>query len=94
MDHYNNKRKHGSMKRKTPMQKWNEYYMSFSSDMHLTAQVSEELSRVSACGDTGLALDKSGDTAKFANRMMNENNESIKQEVLYSFKKNVQIIGG
>ena len=47
MDHYNNKRKHGSLKRKTPMQKWNEYYMSFSSDMHQTAVVSEELSRVS-----------------------------------------------
>lgn len=94
MDHYNNKRKHGSLKRKTPMQKWNEYYMSLSSDMHQAAQVSEELSRVSACADTDLALDKSGDTANFANRLMNENNENIKQEVLYSFEKSVQIIGG
>lgn len=94
MDHYNNKRKHGSLKRKTPMQKWNEYYMSLSSDMHQTAVVSEELSRVSACADTGLALDKSGDTAKFANRLMNENNENIKQEVLNSFNKSVQLIGG
>jgi hypothetical protein len=85
MDHYNNKRKHGSLKRKTPMQKWNEYYMSLSSDMHQPAQVSEDLSRVSACVDTGLALDKSGDTANFANRLMNENNENIKQEVLKSF---------
>jgi hypothetical protein len=49
MDHYNKKRKRGSLKRKTPMQKWNEYYMSFSSDMHQTAVVSEDLSRVSAC---------------------------------------------
>ena len=94
MDHYNNKRKHGSLKRKTPMQKWNEYYMSFSSDMHQTAVVSEVLSKVSACADTGLAPDKSGDTATFANRMMNENSENIKQEVLYSFEKNVRVIGG
>jgi len=85
MDHYNNKRKHGSLKRITPMKKWNEYYKSFSSDMHLPAQVSEELSRVSARVDTRLALDKSGDTANFANRLMNENNENIKQEVLKSF---------
>jgi hypothetical protein len=76
------------------MQKWNEYYTSLSSDMHLTAQVSEELSRVSACADTGLALDKSGDTANFANRLMNENNENTKQEVLNSFNKSVQLIGG
>lgn len=94
MDHYDNKRKHGSLKRKTPMQKWNEYYMPFSSDMHQTAVVSEELSRVSACADTGLALDKSADTANFANRLMNENKDNIKQEVLYSFEKNVQVIGG
>jgi hypothetical protein len=80
MDHYNNKRKHGSLKRKTPMQKWNEYYGSFSSDMPQTAQVAEELSRVSACVDTGLALDKSGDTANFANRLMNENDRNIKQD--------------
>jgi hypothetical protein len=53
--------------------------------MPQTAQVSEELSRVSACVDTGLALDKSGDTANFANRLMNENNENIKQEILNSF---------
>lgn len=85
MDHYNNKRKHGSLKRKTPMQKWNEYFGSFSSDMHQTAQVSEGLSRVSDCADTGLALDKSGDTANFANRLMNENNHNIKQKVLNSF---------
>jgi putative transposase len=94
MDHYNNKRKHGSLKRKTPMQKWNECYMAFSSDMHQTAVVSEELSRVSGCVDTGLALDKSGDTANLANRAMNEHNENIKQEVLYSFEKSVQLIGG
>lgn len=61
--------------------------------MHQTAVVSEELSRVSDSADTGLALDKSGDTATFANRLMNENNENIKQEVLYSFKKSVQVIG-
>ena len=85
MIYYNNKRRHGSLKRKTPLQVWNEYYMSFSSDMHQTAVVSEELSRVSACADTGLALDKSGDTANFANRSMNENNDNSKQKVLKSF---------
>jgi hypothetical protein len=94
MDHYNNKRKHGSMKRKTPMQKWNEYYMSLSSDMHQAAQVSEDLSGVSVCVDTGLALDKSRDTANFANRLMNKNGGNIKQEVLNSFDKSVQLIGG
>ena len=62
--------------------------------MHQAAQVSEELSRVSDCVDTGLALDKSGDTANFANRLMNENNENIKQEALNSFNKSVQLIGG
>ena len=76
------------------MQKWNEYYKSLSSDMHQPAQVSEELSRVSDRVDTGLALDKSGDTANFANRLMNDNNENIKQEVLNSFNKSVQLIGG
>jgi transposase InsO family protein len=94
MDHYNNKRKHGSLKRKPPMQAWNEYYGSLSSDKQPTAQVSEVLSRVSDCADTCLALDKSGDTAKFANQMMNENEENFKQEVLYSFEKSVQVIGG
>ena len=93
MDHYNNKRKHGSLKRKTPMQKWNEYYQSLSTDMPQTALVSEELSRVSDGADTGLALDKSGDTATFANRLMNEN-ENKKQEVLNSFNKSVQFTGG
>jgi transposase InsO family protein len=93
MDHYNNKRKHGSLKRKNPMQVWNEYYGSFSTDKQPTAQVSEVLSRVSDCADTGLALDKSGDTANFANRLMNEKEEN-KQEVLYSFEKSVQVIGG
>jgi len=73
------------------MQVWNEYYMSFSSDMHQRAIVSEDLSRVSACADTCLALDKSGDTANFANRLMNENNN---EKVLSSFDKSVQLIGG
>jgi transposase InsO family protein len=94
MDFYNNKRLHGSLKRRTPIQVWNEYYQAFSSDKHQSAAVSEELSRVSDCADTRLALDKSRDTANFADRMMNENNENIKQEVLYSFEKSVQVIGG
>jgi len=44
--------------------------------------------------DTGLALDKSEDTANFANRQMNEMDKNIKQEVLYSIEKSVQHIGG
>ncbi|HOU96684.1 MAG TPA: hypothetical protein PLN06_08695 [Bacteroidales bacterium] len=76
------------------MRVWNEYYQSLSTDKPQTAVVSEELSRVSGCADTGLALDKSEDTANFANRLMNENNKNSKQEVLYSFEKPVQVIGG
>ncbi len=86
MDFYNNKRLHGSLKRKTSMQVWNEYYQAFSSDKHQLAVVSEELSKLLAGADTGLALDKSGDTANLADRVMNENNDNIKQEVLYSLK--------
>ncbi len=94
MNHYNNRRKHGSLNIKTPMQKWNEYFGSFSSTIHLPVQVSEDLSWVSDCVDTSLALDKSGGTANFANRLMNDNDENIKQEVLNSFNKSVQLIGG
>src|SRR5665647_796952 len=46
MDFYNNKRRHGSLKRETPMQVWNEYYRSSSTDKQLSAQVSEDMSRV------------------------------------------------
>lgn len=91
MNFYNNKRQHGSLKRKTPLDIWNEYYSSFSTDKQQTAQVSEEMSRVSGCADTGLALDMSGDTAKFADRLMNENKI---EEVLNSFTNIVQVIGG
>ena len=94
MDFYNNKRQHGSLGRKTPMKIWNEYYQSLSSDKPQPAQVSEEMSRVSDCADTGLALDSSGDTANFANRMMNENDNKNNQEVLISLNKSVQLIGG
>jgi putative transposase len=82
MNFYNDKRQHGSLQRKTPLYKWNEYYQSFSTDMQQTAQVSEDMSRVSGCADTGLALDMSGDTAIFANRLMNENEN---KEILNSF---------
>lgn len=91
MNFYNNKRQHGSLQRKTPLQIWNEYYGSFSTDKQPAAQVSEEMSRVSGCADTGLALDMSGDTAKFADRLMNENEN---KEVLNSFTNIVQVIGG
>jgi putative transposase len=90
MNFYNDRRRHGSLKRVSPMKKWNEYYLSSSSDKPQTAKVSEEMSRVSALQDTRPALDFFGDTANFADRMMNENNE----EVLNCFKKNVQLIGG
>jgi putative transposase len=91
MDFYNNKRRHGSLKRETPMQVWNEYYRSSSTDKQLSAQVSEDMSRVSVCADTRLALDKSGDTANFDYQLMNENNS---KKVLSSFDKSVQLIGG
>lgn len=95
MDFYNNRRRHGSLGRKTPMQKWNEYYVSFSSDKQPEAQVSEGLSRVEALADTCIALDKGGDTAKFAVGMMNEKINYIDNEkVLNCFNKNVQHIGG
>lgn len=94
MDFYNNKRQHGSLGRVSPIKIWNEYYRSLSYDKPQTAQVSEERSRVSDRADTGLALDSSGDTANFANRMMNENNNKNNQEVLNSFNKSVQLIGG
>lgn len=91
---YNNKRQHGSLQRETPMRVWNEYYQSLSTDKPQIAVVSEELSRVSGCADTSLALDKSEDTAIFANRLMNENIDNTQQKVLYSFIKSVQDIGG
>lgn len=94
VNHYNNSRLHGSLKRKTPMQVWNEYYGSLSTDKPQSAQVSEGLSGVSDCADTGLALDKSGDTANFAFQLMNESNKNIKQDILNSFEKSVQVIGG
>jgi transposase InsO family protein len=94
MDFYNNKRQHGSLERKTPMKIWNEYYHSLSSDKPQPAEVSEEMSRVSDCADTGLALDSSGDTANFANRKMNESDNKITREVLISLNKSVQLIGG
>lgn len=72
------------------MGKWNEYFNSFSTDKPQSAQVSEDLSRVSGCADTCLALDKSGDTANFDYRLMNENTN---EKVLY-FDRSVQVIGG
>jgi transposase InsO family protein len=95
MDYYNNRRRHGSLRRKSPMQKWNEYYGTFSSDKQPKAQVSEGLSRVEAIADTCLALDKDGDTANFAVGMMNGKINYIDNEkVLNCFNKNVQDIRG
>lgn len=72
MNFYNNKRQHGSLSRKTPMDIWNEYYESFPIDMHKEAKVSQDLSRVEAPAGTCLALDKSGDTAIFAYQSVND----------------------
>ncbi|BDX37798.1 transposase [Tenuifilaceae bacterium CYCD] len=94
MKFYNNERLHGALKRVPPMKKWNEYYLNLSSDKPTAAQVSEEMSRVSDGADTGLALDISGDTANFADRMMNENQAENKKNNLNCFQKNVQLIGG
>jgi len=73
------------------MQAWNEYYELLLTDEPHTAQKSEDLSRVSASVDTGLALDKSADTANFANRLMNENKN---EKVIFKIDKSALIIGG
>ena len=75
----------------TSKQIWNEYYQSLSTDKQLSAEVSEDMSRVSKPADTHLALDRSVDTASFDYRLMNGNNYEI---VLSSFDKSVQLIGG
>jgi transposase InsO family protein len=89
VEFYNNRRIHGRIGYVTPQQKWNEYYASLSIDRPPTAQVSEAMSRVAACAGTCLALDIDGDTANFADRIMNED-----QIVLNNFEKNVQLNGG
>jgi transposase InsO family protein len=91
MDFYNNRRIHGSLGRISPMKKWNEYYVSLSSDKPQTAQVLEKMSRVSDFQDTCLALDIFRNTATFADRMMNENTD---EKLLNSLNKSVQVIGG
>lgn len=94
MHFYNNKRLHGSLGRKTPMQKWNEYFFLLSSDMPQLAQVSENMSRVSACANTGLALDMFEDTAIFAKQMINETDKNNYANNLNYLAKSVQVIGG
>jgi hypothetical protein len=73
------------------MQVWNEDSQSLSTDKQLSAEVSEDMSRVSESADTCLALGRSGDTPSFDYRLMNENNT---EKVLSSFDKSVQLIGG
>jgi hypothetical protein len=90
-DIFNNKRLNGGLKIKTSIEIRNEYFTSFSTDKPQSAQVSEDLSRVSDCADTCLALDKSGDTATFDYRLMNENNN---EKALNTFDKSVHVIGG
>jgi putative transposase len=89
VEFYNNRRLHGGIGFKTPLFKWNEYYQSLSADKPQIAQVSEAMSRVPACVGTCHALDIAGDTANFADRLMNEH-----ENVINPFEKNVQLIGG
>lgn len=90
MNFYNNKRRHGSLGRKSPIEKWNEFFWSSSSDKPQTAQVLEEMSRASALQDARITLDIFGNTANFATQKMNDNED---YNNLNSFKKNVQLIG-
>lgn len=90
MKFYNKRRRHGSLRRRSPMEVWDEYYFSVSSDKPQTAKVSEKMSRVAEGEATCHALDIFRDTATFANRMINETNNQ-KQNLL---KNNVQLIGG
>jgi transposase InsO family protein len=89
VEFYNNRRLHGGIGFKTPQEMWNEYYQLLSSDKQQAAQVSEEMSRVPGSAGTCLALDIAGDTANFADRRMNEN-----ENELNLFEKSVQLIGG
>jgi len=89
MEFYNKKRRHGSLGRISPMKKWSEYYDSSSSDKPQSANVLEEMSRVSALQDTRLALDIFENTATFAYRMMNENKMDNSSKNLNSFEKYV-----
>jgi transposase InsO family protein len=89
VEFYNNRRLHGGIRFKTPQKMWNEYYESFSSDKPLSAQGSEEMSRVPDCAGTCHALDIAGETANFADRRINENENELNR-----FEKSVQLIGG
>lgn len=97
VDFYNNRRLHSGIHYKTPQGMWNEYFTALSSDKPQTAQVSEDLSRVTATADTGLVLDRDVDTANFTDRRINEKEvkpEEINQTDLNLFEKSVQLIGG
>ena len=97
VEFYNNRRLHGGISFKTPQKMWNEYYCNLSSDKPQPAQVSEEMSRVPDSAGTCHALDIAGDTANFADRMMNETDmkQDFNQQTDSNFfEKTVQLIGG
>jgi putative transposase len=97
VEFYNNRRLHGGISFKTPQKMWNEYYCNLSSDKPLSAQGSEEMSRVPDSAGTCHALDIAGDTANFADRMMNETDmkQDFNQQIDSNyFEKSVQLIGG
>lgn len=68
MDYYNSRRRHGSLGRKTPMEKWREYVSSCPSGKPQHQQVEEAMSRVDGT-DTKPALDIDDDTVIFAEQM-------------------------
>ena len=97
VEFYNNRRLHGGISFKTPQKMWNEYYCNLSSDKPQPAKVSEEMSRVPDSAGTCHALDIAGDTANFADRMMNETDmkQDFNQQTDSNFfEKTVQLIGG
>lgn len=92
---YNERRRHGSLQRQTPRQKWEEYESSVESLRQPTAAKPEEKSRPAAKRQAEMAaavpysLDFYGGEAIFA-----ENESTYTQKQTNCFEKNVQLNGG